>query len=204
MKKFISIFFVCLFCISAMSAKDKKVRSVDSFYRLLARAPYSVALFYNRSKENMRDEEKRRSMKDLEIMFRALSKNPDYKESDLQFVRVDVARRDLNSLAAQYRITYYPTAMLFVGREPVAQPITGKLYREQLQDYIEQHLKQKMQVVIKEKQKQRQRELERARIRAYQWAAWGPYWYGPYGYYGYRPYWRYGYGWPRAGFYFGW
>ncbi len=205
MKKVALLMLIGLVCIPSLNAKYKKARSVDSFYGLLARAPYAVALFYDKSKDNMRDEAIRRSIKDLEIMFRSLSKNPAYKEADLQFIRVDVARRDLSSLAEQYRIRYYPTAMTFVGRELVGQPIAGKLYREQLQSLINQNLGQKMQAVMKEKQKQRQRELQRARIRAYQWAAWGPYWYGGYGgYYGYRPYWGRGYGRPWGGVYFGW
>ncbi len=204
----IMLALLCLAVVPSIDARYKRARSADSFYRLLARAPYSVVLFYNISRENRRDKGMRRSMKDLEIMFRSLSKNPDYKEAELQFLRVDVARRDLMSVANRYSIQRYPTAMLFVGRESIGQRLSGKVYREQLQALINHNLRKRMQEVIKEKQKQRQRTLERARIRAYQWAAWGPYWsspywYGPYGYGGYRPYWRYGYGRPGFGISFG-
>ncbi len=187
-----------------MHAKDRRVRSVGSFDSMLARAPYSVVLFYDKSRENMRDPDMKGVIKGLETMMRSLSKDPNYKEADLQFLRVDVARRNMDELATRYRVTMYPTALLFFGREAVGSRLTGKVYREQLEALINQNFGTKMKEIMKEKAAQRKRELERARIRAYQWSAWGPYWYGPYGYGGSYPYWRYGYGRPWGGAYFGW
>ncbi len=192
--------------IPSLGAKDRKVRSADSFDSMLARAPYSVVLFYDNSRENKRDPEMRGVIKGLESMFRSLSKDPEYKEADLQFLRVDVARRNLSELAQRYRVQTFPSAVLFLGREVTGSRLTGKVYRDQLQSLINRTFKAQMQSVLKEKEQQRKRQLERARIRAYSRAYWGgPYGWG-YGGYGY-PYWGYGgYGgyWGRSGIYFGW
>ena len=206
MKKHFLIYIFCLFCVASLSAKDRRARSADSFYTLLSKAPYSIAMFYDKSKDNMRNEEIREQIKAIETMFRSLSKDPNYKEANLQFVRVDVARRNLDSVAQQYAITKFPTFMTFLGREPIAgQRVQGYAYRTRIQSLIDRSLKREMQQTLKEKEAQRKRELERARIRAYQRASWWPYYSGPYWYGGGYPYWRYGYGYrrPGFGFYFG-
>jgi len=189
--------------IPGMSARDRRVRSVDSFDSMLAKAPYSVVLFYDNSREVRKTPEMRGVIKGLKSMMRSLSKDPNYKEANLQFLQVDVARRNLNELAQRYHVQTYPTAILFLGREATGSRLTGKVYRDQLRALINRTFKSQMQSILKEKAQQRKRELERARIRAYNRAYWGPYWGWGYGW-GY-PYWGYGYGgyWGRPGFYIG-
>lgn len=195
---------LCVFlAVGSMHAKDKRVKSADAFDLMLARAPYSVVLFYDRSRDNMRDPETRNMITSLESMFRSLSKTPDYEEAELQFLRVDVSRRDMDTVSERFGVKSYPTVLLFLDRQPLVQRLSGTVYREQLQQLIEENLKEKMNEIKQGKQEQRKRALERARIRAYQWG--GPFWYGgyyPYWHSGYYPYWWYGRG-PYYGFHFG-
>lgn len=174
-------------------AKDIRVRSKDDFFAKLSSAPYTLAIFYDRDREIMKDKEIVRSIKDLEIQTKSLSQNPFYKGADLQFMRVDLDRKELESVAQQFNITTLPTYLLFVGRELVGKPLVGFAYRSQVQKFIDQNLLDNMNSYMKEKQQQRARDLERAKIRAYNNAyLWGPYW-NPYWSYGYAPYWGFGY-----------
>lgn len=187
MKK-VGVFFLCIGVTTFLYAKEKRARSAAEFNRLLSAAPYSLVVFYDRSKNAMRDDDAKNNTKDMEIMIRSLSKNPLYKGADLQFVRVDVSRRDLSNLLQTYAVTTLPTFMVFVGRQPYEDRVTGFAYRSQVNTLITSSLQEKMAIYMKEKERQRQRELERARIRAYNRAylwGWGPYWYT-----GYYPYWR--------------
>ncbi len=186
MKKQSGILLLIFCAFFSTYTKDKRARSADAFYRLLSSAPYSLVVFYDRSKSAMRNDVTKEDIKDLEVMLRSLSKNPLYKGADLQIVRVDIGRRDLGKVAQEYAIETLPTYMIFLGREPIGNKLTGFAYRSKVNALIDQNLKEKMNVRLKEKEKERKRELEAARIRAYNRAYyWGPYWYG-----GYYPYWR--------------
>jgi hypothetical protein len=196
------ILLISAITIPSASAKDRPVRSADSFDSMLARAPYSVVFFYDKSRETRKDPATRGAIKGLETMIRSLSKDPGYQEADLQFLRVDIARRNLSELAQRYRVQTFPTAILFLGREATGSRLVGKLYRDQLRALINRTFKTQMQSILKEKEEKRKRDLERARIRAYNAASWGPYWGWGSGY-GY-PYWGgYGGSWGRPGIYFG-
>lgn len=184
--------------IPSVITKDKRVSSADAFESTLAKAPYSVVLFYDNSRENRKDPEMRGIIKGLESMMRSLSRDPEYREADLQFLRVDISRRHLDELAQRYGVKTFPTVMTFLGREATGSRLTSNVYRDPVRSLINQTLKTQMNQVLKEKAQQRKRELERARIRAYNYASWGPYW--GWGY----PYWGYGGYWGRPGFYFGW
>ena len=201
--KYYIIFFVT-HCVT-IGAKEKAISSSEALYKLLSKAPYSVVMFYEKSKENMKDKTIKQQISDLEVMFKSVSNNDEYKEADLQFLRVDVARKNLMSAAQRFNITKFPTFMLFVGREPIPTTISGSLsqgyiYRSQLEALINAYLKDRMQVHLKNKAESRAIALEKAKIRAYETAAYAPYWYGYYGPYGY-PYWWYGY--PYGPFYVG-
>ena len=179
--------------------KERRARSLESFNKLISAAPYSLAIFYNRDKTAMRNDATKSAINDMEIMLRSLSKNPRYKAADLQIIRVDIARRDLDETVQRYNLSTLPAFMTFIGREPTDQRISGFAYRSQVKALIKRTLKQKMDIYLHEKQKQRNRQLKIARIRAYNRAyLWGSYW--PYWYSGYYPYWQG----PYYGTYFGW
>lgn len=195
------LILVALIAVSfAIHTKDKKATSYGSFYDQLARSPYAIALFYDKSKENMRDPRIKEDIKELGLMFHSISEDPEYKDADLLFIQVDVSRADLSSLVRNLRINQLPAVQLFVGREAVnGATIQGSIAREQVHNLIDKYLRKKIDEYLKDKDAARARELERAKIRAYNNAYWGPYWYGGYGY----PYWGGYYG-PGYGFYYGW
>lgn len=189
---------MALMCVSVLLwAKDKKARSYNSFYELLAKSPYTVVLFYN-SKNDTKE-----NTKDLLLMFRSLSDDPEYKDADLLFMRADLSRDKLQSLSRTFDING-PAVQLFIGRQPITGArIDGLIDRTGITHLINRFLSQKISEYLKEKDEARKRALEDAKIRAYNRAYyWEPYWYYgyPYGPYGY---WGYGYG-PRYGFYYGW
>lgn len=187
MKNYLRLTLGALIVVSFVAqTKDKKAGSYSSFYDQLARAPYVVALFYDKNKENMRDPEIRQDIKQLGIMFHSISEDPEYKDADLLFVQVDISRGDLASVARGLRINQFPAIQLFIGREAVSgATIQGTIEREQVHNLIDKYLRKNIDEYRKDKDAARRRELERAKIRAYNSVSWGPYWYGYYG----APYW---------------
>jgi|SRR5579872_6554658 hypothetical protein len=191
---------IVLVTVSLMvNTKDKKAGSYNSFYDQLSRKPYTVALFYDKSRENMRDNQMREQIKTLSIMFASVSEDPEYKDADLFFLTADIAHGDLLRVAQGLHIGQFPAIQLFVGRTALpGAMIHGVITREDIHNLINKYLRTRIDAYLKDKDAARERELERAKIRAYNRAYWGPYWYGYYGY-------PYG-GWygPGYGFYYGW
>jgi cysteinyl-tRNA synthetase len=178
-------------------AKDIRVRSIDKLSKKLAQAPYSLVLFYDKSRELMRNDEMKQKIGDMEAMFLSLSKDDYYKDANLQFIRAQVNKQDLQSAQQKYQLTELPAFAIFLGRQLKAT-LYGYVFRDAVEQFIEQNLKSKMEEIIKQADELRKKRLEEAKIRAYN----RPYYYGPYWYGGYYPYWWYGYGRPYSGIYF--
>ncbi len=185
--------------VTSLCAKDIRVRSSDALRKKLSQSPYTVVLFYDKSRENMQDKKIKQKVVDMESMFRSLSKDDYYKDANLQFIRAEVNRKGLQSVPRMYSLSQFPVFAIFLGRELKAR-LYGYVFRDTVENFIERNLKNKIEEVIKQANELRKKRLEEAKIRAYN----RPYWYGPYWYGGYYPYWRYGYGRPYYGMYFGW
>jgi len=201
MKKHIRWVGMAFMCVTVLLvARDKRARSDRSFSGDLAKSPYAIVMFYDKSKENMRSKPIKQSITDMEAVFESLSKDPEYSDADLLFLKVDVARDDLRSVASHYTVQLFPTFMIFIGDTPIKQArISGFASRAQLQNLIDTSLQTRINSYLKEKDAARERALQRAQIRAYNRAYWYPY--GGWGWgYGY-PYGGWGYG--GYGFY-GW
>ncbi len=199
MKNNYYILFFAL-CVSAVCAKDIRVRSSEALRKKLTQAPYSLVLFYDDSREMKKDKNARDAIDNMEAMFRSLSKDAPYKDAQLQFIRAQVNREGLHSVLRRYELKQLPAFVIFLGREKQAVAY-GNLYRDDVEQFIEMNLKNKMKEVIKQADELRKKRLEEAKIRAYNRPyIYGPYGYGPwlypYGWYGYgRPYWYGGYYW---------
>ena len=188
--------------------KEFRVRSVSKFDKLVSKYRYAVVMLYRSDKETKRDSELRQKIKDLQVMFKSLSKVSRYKETDLQFLNVNVAKKDLSEVMQRLGIQTVPTFVLFNGGVPIRDQnkhiakLQGSVYRNQLQEFIEKHLSEQLEDVIEAKEKERKRKLEEARIRYYEQPYYpygypGYYYYYPYGYRYYRhyyPHWQVGFG----------
>lgn len=193
MKKIKLALGVMLSVCFAIAAKEKKATSSARLYRMLAQAPYSLVVFYDRSKEILKDKTTKQNILDLESMIHFLNKSPFYAGSDLQIIRVDVAQKGFDEAIKKFSIEVVPTFMIFLGQQSKSERLTGFAYRPAVMAFIDRNLKEEMNQYMKKKKEQQQRELEVARINAYNRAyLWGPYWnaywYGGYPYW-YGPYW---------------
>jgi hypothetical protein len=194
MKKLASIGVMLSSCF-AFANKDKKASSSKKLYQLLAQAPYSLVVFYDRGKEALKDATIKQNILDLETMLIMLSKSPFYEGADLQIIRVDTSQKDMADAIEEFAIDVVPTFMIFLGRQPKNERLTGFAYRPAVMAFIDQNLKEEMNRYMQKKEEQWQRELEIARIGAYNRAyLWGPYW-NAYWYGGYFPYWYGPYWW---------
>lgn len=199
MKK-VSFYIITLLFVSIAQAKDIRVRSSEALRKKLTQAPYSIVLFYNDSREARKDTALRSSIVNMESMFRSLSKEGYYRDAQLQFIRAQVNREGLHSVMRRYELQKIPAFAIFLGRQKQAVAY-GNLYRDDVEQFIELNLKNKMKEIIKQANELRKKRLEEAKIRAYNRPyIYGPYGYGPwlypYGWYGFgRPYWYGGYWW---------
>ncbi len=191
-----TLFLLISFAATSLCAKDIRVRSSEALRKKLSQSPYTVVLFYDKSRENMRDQKIKQKIIDMESMFRSLSKDDFYKDSKLQFIRAEVNRKGLQSVQRRYSLSRIPAFAIFLGRELKAR-LYGYVFRDTVENFIERNIKSKMEETIKQADVLRKKRLEEARIRALN----TPWWYGPYWYGGYRPYWWYGYGRPYYGMY---
>ncbi len=188
MKKW-SVIFVSLL-IGTAGAKEIKVTSTDKLYRLLAAAPYSLVLFYNKDKSIMRHEDMRQKIRDTEIVLRSIHKSPFYQGADLQIIVADTSRGSLDQAMHDYKITTLPTFITSIGRAATGDQLVGFVDRAPLMAFVDKNLKDEMKKRMQEKAAQRKRDLEIAQIDAYKrnyWLGspyWDSYWYG-----GYYPYW---------------
>ncbi len=186
-----------LLCVAPLCAKDVRVRSSSALQKKLSSAPYSIVLFYDKSRDAMRDKTAKQKLIDIETMFRSLSNDDYYKDAQLQFIRADVARKGLVSSSRDYNLIRLPAFVIFLGRQ-LTDKLYGYAFRQTVEKFIAQNLKIKMDKAIKQADEQRKKNLEQAKINNLN----RPYWYGPYGYGGFYPYWWYGPGWPYyRGFY---
>ncbi len=184
---------------STFGAREKKVRSEKSFYKLVSREELAVVMFYEKNKETKRDPEMRRNIKDLEYMFRSASKKPLYREARVQFLQVNIAKRKLDLLAQSFNVTQMPTFMLFKNGIPYKSDgaivqLKGTVKREQLIAFIDEHFEERIDEIMKDIVEYRK---QRAQVRRYRYYS-RPY-YSPYFYY--RPYYNYWYYPYRHGYY---
>lgn len=190
MKKWSIALVLTVITYSYGTAKNITVTTTDKLYRLLAAAPYALVMFYNRDKTMMQNKNNRQAIVDTEIMLKALRQSPFYQGADLHIILADVSRGDLTQALKDYNVTDLPTFITVVGKQQVGDQLMGFADRAPLMTFINENLKQQMQVRMKEKEAQRERDLEIARIDAYKrnyWLGspyWDSYWYG-----GYYPYW---------------
>jgi hypothetical protein len=190
MKQYMLMILLCQ--VIAVDARVKRVKSLNELMARLAAVPYAVVLFCDKNKQVMSNPVQKQMINDLEIMFRSVSDDPQYRYAGLPFMIVDVARDKMVGAARAYGIQMYPSIIAFSGSRPVAHGavIQGAVGRDNLVSYIGIHLGQKIDVIMKEKDAARQRALENAQIMQTMYA---PYFYSPYWYYGYNPYWGFGY-----------
>lgn len=202
--------FMCANLNADCSNRVSEAKSIKKFYRAVARRdrPLTVVLFYDRCQQCHGGYD----IKGLMRLVSMVSNTLQYREGDLQFVKVNVDRNDLAQLQHDLSIYDLPTFVLFQDGVPVTDEsgnvaqLYGAVDSEQLRDFINSYLGDSLQDRIDYKEEVRQRKAEAA---AYYWNTY-PWWAGCGGCWsGCYPY--YGCGWggwyggcaPRASFGFG-
>ena len=172
----------------------RSVSSVRNFDSTIARRELSIAMFYKRDKKMAKDRDMKQKIRRLGRMFKSLSKKMRFREGELAFIRVNIAKRDMSELAQDYGVQQTPTFMLFDGgkllRDAVgnAVSLTGFVTRYELTDFIESNFSSQLDEVIEEKAKIRKRRREEARWRSYYYPYYYPYHHYPYGGFGFGGY----------------
>src|SRR3990167_1498904 len=134
------VIFFTMISICSMHAKLYVVKTAPNLFLKLASAPYSVAVFYNKERNALKNPEFKQSVTDMEAMMRSLNDDPLYKNADVQFLLIDVSRVNLFSVLRKFAIKELPTFIIFIGREQVSKKITGFIERAVLTEAIKLNL----------------------------------------------------------------
>ncbi len=209
-KALVSIGLLILVALGMRSTLVGKITSVKSerrFNKLTVRNELVVVMFYDREKKKARDRKEREEQREyydkLFAMFKSASKIFDYKEAEVKFLKVNLARKKAADLQHDFDIIETPTFMLFKDGSPVRDEkgaiaqLKGIVSREKLREFIDKYFEERIEEIMNQKEEIRRRRLEELRYRRYYY----PYYYGYYPYY-YRPYWGFGFGYGHG--YHGW
>ncbi len=180
--------------VSDLYSKMTSVRSTDKFYRKINKYDLAVVMFYKVDKATRKDDpDLYKRIKNLGRMFKATSRMMLYKEANVLFIQVNVAKRsELNDLAQEFNVKQFPTFLLFKNSVPLRDKnkniitLTGLVLRQALKNFIDKHLKDDIEDIIEEKAEIRKRRLEEARLRSYYYGSYySPYYHYPYYYHPY-------------------
>lgn len=180
-------------------AKEVNAASENRFYAALRKTELVVVLFY---KDNRDERKAGESPEGLLNIFKSLSKFDTYRYANINFVKVNVEKAKVASVAQDFKITQFPTVLLFKDGDVVTDDngnravLSDLITRSTLKNFIDTNLSDDIDAIIEKKR-------EENRIRAENRAVAAAAWYGSYGY-GY-PGWGWGgYGYPGWGFGGGW
>lgn len=177
---------------SDVQAKDRldKVSSIRSFNKIAEKSEMAVVVFYEKDKKKMRDnKDLTTQVERVERIFSNVSRSFDYKEAEMVFLQVDVARKDLQGLLGDYGINTIPTYMLFKFGEPVKKGdkiamLTGMVSSDQIRQFIDIYFKDRIKSIVEEKAKLREKRAEENYYYGWGWGFGYPYYYWNYPYYG--------------------
>lgn len=153
----VSILYGCFsYCV-------KDIRNENEFYKKIQHSPFTVAMFY---KDNKADRIWHNNLALQRRNFKTLSREGFYRNGDVQFFQVDIAKKHLTNIKTDFRVTNVPAVILFnygkVVRDannepailvdkkfPFLRPDTMKKFinsylRENIEDYIEQNTERKV------------------------------------------------------------
>jgi hypothetical protein len=128
---------------SQVCARVRGVMSVREFEQDVAHKGICVALFY--SVTDKRNAPLRQDNKQLQRMFDELSIKDTYDDAGLVFIKINLARNDLNSLADRYGIVNVPQFVLFhdgqrvVNEEGKPCELNGFVTHKELESFIDKH-----------------------------------------------------------------
>lgn len=184
---------------NAVVAKEVNATSENKFYAALRKTELAVVLFY---RDDRAERRAGKSSENLLNIFKSLSRFDTYKYANINFIKVNVEKAKIASVAQDFKITQFPTVLLFKdgdvvtddngNRASLSDPIT----RSSVKNFIDTNLSDDIDAIVEKKR-------EENRIRAENRAVAAAAWYGSYGY-GYPGWgWGYGGGWGWGGG-FGW
>lgn len=196
-KGLVALGIVVLCAVLGSITYEKTIKSRTDFASEIRKFPRALVIFYETkfdTKEERRAYEK--SFKNARRAFDSVGKMNRYKDSSVAFLRVDLDKNELVTVAKQYGVDTLPTYMLFIDGRPLKTQQgavvqrTGFLEKDDIINLIERHYGRDINSILKELSRLRQREREeRAQ------SGWSPYFYWGYGggypygypYYYYQP-----------------
>jgi thioredoxin-like negative regulator of GroEL len=101
-------------------------------------------------------------------MYESVSDEPVYKDADVTFLRVDAEGKNGDELVSHYGISQVPTVILFnrgrqvMDAQGLPALLIGTITKDNLQDFIRQYFKERIEGVIEKQKEARLVRLEEA------------------------------------------
>ena len=105
-----------LFIGAFLNARVKDVRSENNFNIRMEETPFAVVLFYQSIKG---DREHERMIRHYKNDLKAVGDLGLYQNAGVKFIALDIARDHLDEVAQRFKITKFPTLILFKGGAPL-------------------------------------------------------------------------------------
>lgn len=200
-KLLLFVFYISSYAVLTLNGRSAS--SVNAFYRIINKAPFSVAFLY-KSDSHLKKQNRAlyNSIRDAQSSFKALKSVPLYKNADVSFVDVNTASNKLMTLPRDFNVSVYdnhPVYLLFKNGKMLNAHKNKDdfLTTTELRNFIDNHMMNYLEDYIEDKTLARAQEREREQSRVY----FGYPWYGYYPYYGGLGYYPYGGGYGgRVGF----
>ena len=100
-------------------AKHVTVKSEKRFDRALDNNKFAVVMLFEEDKQMRKDREYKNKVNELKRMFKGASKLNTYRKGDVEFVAVNVKKKNLQDVADNFGVTQLPTFLLFKNGVPV-------------------------------------------------------------------------------------
>lgn len=178
--------------------KVVKVRSKRAFDRLVDREfDHAIAMFYYADPDTYQDHKLSDDIDFLKGNFRAASRVPFYKDAEMGFLRVNVARSDLDKVADRYGVNSYPAYLLFRFGQKLGAQRNDYLSSSKIESFIDGTLKDQLKAAVKRKER-----IRKERRHHHYGGPWYYNYHWPYHGWGYH-HWPYHHGYPYGGVGFG-
>ena len=180
-----------------VQGRIKEINNERKFDVRMEETPFGVVLFYCNDKADKDERLKVRHLKrDMQYVVQAEGL---YQNARVSLLAVDVSHDNLDAVASQFKVSQYPTILLFKGGEPVRNKqgnilaLIGYPGMKEIRAFIDKNMRSEVMNFMEDKYERSQRaQMDRTHL----YFSYGmtlpasvqygyPYYYSPYPYYGY-------------------
>lgn len=155
------IIAVALFSSFGLGARYRSADYQAAIDARIDHTTYDVVMLYEESWQLRQDPEERKNIKQLRSMFNTVSSDHFYKQAGVVFIKSNIGKNALDDLIEKTGVKEFPAfvlyrnGMLFKDKAGNIPVLTGFVSAQELESFIDQHLKEYMEKYVAFKQERR-------------------------------------------------